>query len=89
MQLPTQPRIYLSVQPLFLPRAVLSLAILFLVPSPYLLVATCPLPGNNTCSQSHGLPLHGESKVLDESWQSRQGVEATVLTAITGIGADS
>lgn len=34
-------------------------------------------------------PLFRESNVLDESWQTRQGVEATVLTAITGIGADS
>lgn len=33
--------------------------------------------------------LHREPKMLDESWQSRQGVEATVLTTITGIGADS
>lgn len=89
MQLPTGSQNRLVCSAPLLPRTVLSLAILLLMPSPYLLVATCPLPGNNTCSQSRGLPLLRESKVLDESWQSGQGVEATVLTAITGIGADS
>ena len=89
MQLPTAShnRLVCSA-PLFAPYCSLSGHSL-LDALPHLLVATCPLPGNNTHSQSHGLPLHRESKVLDESWQSGQGVEATVLTAITGIGADS
>lgn len=55
-----------------------------LVVLPNVHTATCPLP--ESCPPP---PVLRESKVLDESWQSRQGVEAIVLTAITGIGADS
>lgn len=55
----------------------------------YLFAATRPLPENNTAHWSYALPLFREPKVVDESRQSREDVEATVLTAITGIGADS
>lgn len=75
---PTSPR----------PPPLLTLCSHLVVP-PSLLAATCPLPENNANYQNHALPLLWELKVLDESWQSRQGVEATVLTAITEIGADS
>lgn len=51
----------------------------FVVPLLLLFAATCLLPEPN--ARHH--------RVLDESWQSRQSVEATVLTAITAIGADS